>query len=120
MRLAQETLRRMGLSDNQLIGLSPDQQLAAIADGSAAIQHPALRTALAMDDEGAVSVIEEWRRFNRGQDVGIHERHKQRVISFFVDSLIWQSTGNTGSVRPESLVPKIWRHLLLSLVGQLY
>lgn len=39
----------MGLSAKQLIGLSPDQHLAAIADGVAAIQNPALRSALAID-----------------------------------------------------------------------
>ncbi len=39
----------MGLSAKQLIGLSPDQQLAAIADRISAIQNLALRTALTMD-----------------------------------------------------------------------
>jgi phage-related protein len=46
---AQDALAAVGLSAADLTGLSPDQQLAAIADRMAAIEDPALRTAIAMD-----------------------------------------------------------------------
>jgi hypothetical protein len=48
-QMSAEALGRLGLSASNLVGLSPDQQLAALADKIAAIQDPAQRTAVAMD-----------------------------------------------------------------------
>jgi TP901 family phage tail tape measure protein len=46
---AQESLQRLGLSVQDLVGLSPDQQMAKIADAIQGIQEPALRTAAIME-----------------------------------------------------------------------
>ena len=46
---AQQALSMLGLSVEDLAGLSPDQQFKALADGLAQVTDPALRTALAME-----------------------------------------------------------------------
>ncbi len=46
---AQAALRKLGVTSAELAGMTPDQQMAKLADGIAAIKDPAQRTAAVMD-----------------------------------------------------------------------